>query len=51
MGQIVEDIAGLWDREQAGCTVVRSVEGRPLEIYVGWHRGKAEHEKVTKCVS
>ena len=26
------NIEGRWDGEQAGCTVVRSVEGRPGEI-------------------
>ena len=26
------NIEGRWDDEQAGCTVVRSVEGRPEEI-------------------
>ena len=34
------NIEGRWDDEQAGCTVVRSVEGRPEEIFVGWHPGK-----------
>ena len=29
------NIEGRWDDEQAGCTVVRSVEGRPEEIWDG----------------